>query len=429
MAAPGHWLAGPTSSTRFARGGTPPIFSSIVKKIPELDRLEYARGRGTRRCGRPLLPALSKQVDRPRLYGPGGKLPHYRRPSDSKPRQRRRQLVQLRPGGRLDPLADRFGCRLRPRRPKRHAASSRGRLLHGAGCERALRRRTLGGTSASGTASPTAPPTIAGLFLATKWISPSSGWGRAVTLDERAVASSPPALPSGRLPHGPFSRRRPAGSFSGKPADEASIAEAARAARAIATPIDDMRGTVEFRLHVTEVLVRRVLSEAVARARRATREIEGEFQSDGAKTHGLGDDQRPVSKSFFASRGKRSWKCSATCWDSPARRRAAPTGIAAPAPCFWTGGPSIVASCWRSKSKAPTIETIEGLRLGRRTASAPAGVPRTRGPAVRRLHARLSSCRPRRCWMPTLNPAKRRSASAWPATSAAAQATTKSSAP
>jgi CO/xanthine dehydrogenase FAD-binding subunit len=29
-----------------------------------------------------------------------------------------------------------------------------------------------------------------------------------------------------------------------------------------------MRGTVEFRLHVTEVLVRRVLAEAIERARR-----------------------------------------------------------------------------------------------------------------------------------------------------------------
>jgi carbon-monoxide dehydrogenase medium subunit len=55
-------------------------------------------------------------------------------------------------------------------------------------------------------------------------------------------------------------------SLVGKPADETSIAEAARAARALAKPIDDMRGTVEFRLHVTEVLVRRVLTEAIARA-------------------------------------------------------------------------------------------------------------------------------------------------------------------
>jgi CO/xanthine dehydrogenase FAD-binding subunit len=53
----------------------------------------------------------------------------------------------------------------------------------------------------------------------------------------------------------------------GRPPDEVAIADAAKAARATARPIDDMRGTVEFRLHVTEVLVRRVLTEAIERAR------------------------------------------------------------------------------------------------------------------------------------------------------------------
>jgi carbon-monoxide dehydrogenase medium subunit len=55
----------------------------------------------------------------------------------------------------------------------------------------------------------------------------------------------------------------------GRPPDAAAIDAAAKAARDIARPIDDMRGTVEFRLHVTEVLVRRVLTEAFERARRA----------------------------------------------------------------------------------------------------------------------------------------------------------------
>jgi carbon-monoxide dehydrogenase medium subunit len=53
----------------------------------------------------------------------------------------------------------------------------------------------------------------------------------------------------------------------GRRPDDAAIADAAKAARKIARPIDDMRGTVEFRLHVTEVLVRRVLTEAIERAR------------------------------------------------------------------------------------------------------------------------------------------------------------------
>jgi CO/xanthine dehydrogenase FAD-binding subunit len=53
----------------------------------------------------------------------------------------------------------------------------------------------------------------------------------------------------------------------GRRPDDAALADAAKAARKIARPIDDMRGTVEFRLHVTEALVRRVLTEAIERAR------------------------------------------------------------------------------------------------------------------------------------------------------------------
>jgi CO/xanthine dehydrogenase FAD-binding subunit len=55
----------------------------------------------------------------------------------------------------------------------------------------------------------------------------------------------------------------------GRPPDAAAIDAAAKAARDIARPIDDMRGTVEFRLHVTEVFVRRVLTETIERARQA----------------------------------------------------------------------------------------------------------------------------------------------------------------
>jgi carbon-monoxide dehydrogenase medium subunit len=52
-----------------------------------------------------------------------------------------------------------------------------------------------------------------------------------------------------------------------QPVNDATIEKAADAARAVAKPIDDMRGTKEFRLHVTGVLTRRVIEQAVARAR------------------------------------------------------------------------------------------------------------------------------------------------------------------
>lgn len=55
--------------------------------------------------------------------------------------------------------------------------------------------------------------------------------------------------------------------LAGQPVNEQTIEKAASAARSLARPIDDMRGTKEFRLHVTGVLARRVIEEAVQRAR------------------------------------------------------------------------------------------------------------------------------------------------------------------
>ncbi len=57
--------------------------------------------------------------------------------------------------------------------------------------------------------------------------------------------------------------------LAGQKVGDDALARAAAAARSIAKPIDDMRGTVEFRLHVTEVLTRRVLEEAVQRAKKS----------------------------------------------------------------------------------------------------------------------------------------------------------------
>lgn len=55
--------------------------------------------------------------------------------------------------------------------------------------------------------------------------------------------------------------------LAGQSVSDAAIAKAAQAARAIVTPITDMRGTKEYRVHVTGVLVERVVRAAVARAR------------------------------------------------------------------------------------------------------------------------------------------------------------------
>lgn len=55
-----------------------------------------------------------------------------------------------------------------------------------------------------------------------------------------------------------------------KPVDEDSILIAARIARDTARPIEDMRGTVEHRLQLVETLTKRVLVDAIERARGET---------------------------------------------------------------------------------------------------------------------------------------------------------------
>ena len=55
--------------------------------------------------------------------------------------------------------------------------------------------------------------------------------------------------------------------LAGQPVSDDSIAKAAAAAKAMAKPITDMRGTAEFRTHITGVLTERVLKAAVARTK------------------------------------------------------------------------------------------------------------------------------------------------------------------
>lgn len=58
-----------------------------------------------------------------------------------------------------------------------------------------------------------------------------------------------------------------AGHLTGKPPSDNLIREAARIARQEARPITDIRGTAEYRSELVEVLTRRALQEALARAR------------------------------------------------------------------------------------------------------------------------------------------------------------------
>lgn len=55
--------------------------------------------------------------------------------------------------------------------------------------------------------------------------------------------------------------------IAGKPANDATLAEAGQIAKDAASPITDMRGTVEYRKHLCDVLTRRSLAIAIERAK------------------------------------------------------------------------------------------------------------------------------------------------------------------
>ena len=55
--------------------------------------------------------------------------------------------------------------------------------------------------------------------------------------------------------------------LAGMPVSEESISQAGKLARESASPINDMRGTIEQRRHLVDVLTRRTLNKAVERAR------------------------------------------------------------------------------------------------------------------------------------------------------------------
>ena len=93
------------------------------------------------------------------------------------------------------------------------------------------------------------------------------GVGVSVTLDAAGQNFVAAKISLGAVAAKPLVADAAANALIGQPISEATIQQAAEAARVIATPIDDMRGTIEFRKHVTGVLTARVIQQAVERAR------------------------------------------------------------------------------------------------------------------------------------------------------------------
>jgi carbon-monoxide dehydrogenase medium subunit len=91
------------------------------------------------------------------------------------------------------------------------------------------------------------------------------GVGAAVTLNGNTCTAARIAL--GAVAPTPLFAKEASASLVGKPLNATTIAAAAALAQQIATPITDMRGTVEYRKHLVGVLTRRVLTTAAERAR------------------------------------------------------------------------------------------------------------------------------------------------------------------
>lgn len=93
------------------------------------------------------------------------------------------------------------------------------------------------------------------------------GVGASVKLDDSRQRMVSARISLGAVAPTPLLAQAAGELLAGKPIDDAILAKAAQAAQDIVAPITDMRGTQEYRIHATGVLVRRVLQTAIARAR------------------------------------------------------------------------------------------------------------------------------------------------------------------
>ena len=94
-----------------------------------------------------------------------------------------------------------------------------------------------------------------------------AGAGVSVALDNGTFKSARVALAS--VAPTPLFVREAGEALAGQEVNEANVQKAAEIARDAARPITDMRGTIEYRQHLCEVLTRRALNTAIDRAKEA----------------------------------------------------------------------------------------------------------------------------------------------------------------
>ena len=87
-----------------------------------------------------------------------------------------------------------------------------------------------------------------------------------VDLDDSGTTFKTARIAIGAVAPTPLFVEAAGAALSGKPVNDASISDAAKIARDASTPINDMRGTIEHRKQLVEVLTTRALRRAIARA-------------------------------------------------------------------------------------------------------------------------------------------------------------------
>jgi carbon-monoxide dehydrogenase medium subunit len=93
------------------------------------------------------------------------------------------------------------------------------------------------------------------------------GAGASVVLDRGHTSFVAARVALGAVAPTPLLVDTAAAALIGKPVTEDSIQQAAEVAQAAARPIDDMRGTAQYRRHLVGVLTRRALRGAIQRAK------------------------------------------------------------------------------------------------------------------------------------------------------------------
>lgn len=93
------------------------------------------------------------------------------------------------------------------------------------------------------------------------------GVGASVVLDESRENIVSARVSLGAVAPTPLYVAQVGDAIAGQPANDETLRKAGAAAKELVSPITDMRGTAEYRVHLTGVLTERVLQAAISRAR------------------------------------------------------------------------------------------------------------------------------------------------------------------